>query len=97
MKAGFMKRQLKGHGFDCITDIQTKSQAVLDSVMTEFQQWGSDAGAGAGVHPELFIGGGGGLTLWLYVISLRLKIMLSRSCCKHNLTQSATAYMYIGT
>jgi hypothetical protein len=38
---------------------------------------------------------GGGRALSLYVICLILKIMLQRSCCTHNITLFATAFIYI--
>jgi hypothetical protein len=38
-------------------------------------------------------GGGGGLRL--YIICLILKIVLQKSCCKHNITLPATAFIYI--
>jgi len=47
MKAGFMKVQIKGQRFEGIMEMQAKSQAMLEIIVTwKFQQKGRDAGPG---------------------------------------------------
>jgi hypothetical protein len=51
-----------------------------------------------GAHPEFFLGGARGGESGLeaiYNLCLILEIMSCESCCKYNITLSATAFIYI--
>jgi hypothetical protein len=49
----------------------------------------------AGAHPKFFLGVGETDPEAIHNLCLILKIMLQKSCCKYNITLSATAFIYI--
>jgi hypothetical protein len=51
--------------------------------------------AGGRCAPRIFLWGGGADPGALYNLCLILKIMLQKSCYKHNITLSATAFIYM--